>query len=215
MIHYLREKNPDLPLYAVTDPTFASFGRVLELDTAAILAVAKAIDNPTEGSSYLPQVDAFEALPVAAEIQERFFGTMPTQVGYCWGYSHQLNGAEWHTSSEVNIAVTDLVLLLGHVWDLKEGEIDASAFTAFYVPAGTVIEVYATSLHFCPCQVAEGGFGCVVALPAGTNTPLEQPTEDPLLFRRNKWIVAHRDNPALIARGVVVGISGENTEIHY
>lgn len=215
MIELLREKNPGLPLFEVTDPAFALFGRVLTLDTAPLLAAAKTVENPAEGSSYLPGLDAFEVLPIAGEIQQRFFGTMPTQVGYCWGYSRQLGGAEWHTCSEVNVAVTDLVLLLGHLWDLRDGEIDSSAFTAFYVPAGTAIEVYATSLHFCPCQVADGGFGCVVALPAGTNTPLEQPADDLLLFRRNKWIIAHRDNPALIARGVVPGIGGENIKIHY
>ena len=215
MLHYLKEKNPDLPLYAVSDPAFASFGRVLELDTAALIAAARVIENPAEGSSYLPRVETFDALPLAGEIQERFFGTLPVQMGYCWGCSHRLNGAEWHTCSEVNVAVTDLVLLLAHRWDMVGDTIDSSAFTAFYVPAGTAIEVYATSLHFCPCQVSEGGFGCVVALPVGTNVPLEHPSADPLLFRQNKWIVAHKDNDALIARGVVAGIDGENIEIHY
>ena len=216
MIELLQEKNPNLPLYGVDSEEFASFGRVIRgLDTAELLRAAKTIENPVEGSSYLPAVEAFEALPVATEIRSRLFGTLPTQMGYCWGYSRQLNGAEWHTSSEVNVAVTDLVLLLGHLWDVQEGRIDSSAFTAFYVPAGTAIEVYATTLHFCPCQVTDTGFGCVVALPVGTNTPLEAPTEDPLLFRRNKWIVAHNENPGLIARGVVPGISGTNVEIKY
>lgn len=215
MLQYLREKNPDLPLYAVTDPTFSLFGRVVDLDTAALVEAARAIEAPAEGAAYLPTVEAFERLRAAGEIRDRFFGTMPIQLGYCWGHNRRLNGAEWHICSEVNVAVTDLVLLLAHRRDMRGDTIDSAAFTAFYVPMGTAVEMYATSLHFCPCQVTDDGFGCVVALPVGTNLPPEQPVADPLLFRRNKWIVAHNDNPALIARGVVAGIGGENTEIHY
>ncbi|MBQ1934983.1 MAG: DUF4867 family protein, partial [Clostridia bacterium] len=71
------------------------------------------------------------------------------------------------------------------------------------------------SLHFCPCEVAQSGFGCVVALPVGTNVPLEREAADKLLFRKNKWIFAHVDNEGLIARGVVPGITGENYEVKY
>src|SRR5699024_12860421 len=43
---------------------------------------------------------------------------------------------------------------------------------AFLVPAGTMIEVYATTLHYAPCSAQEKGFRCVVILPKGTNTEL-------------------------------------------
>ncbi len=118
-------------------------------------------------------------------------------------------------SSEINIAVTPLVLILGHIWDIENGKTDSSKFKAFYLPAGTVAEVYSTTLHFCPCEVEKGGFGCVVGLPLGTNTPLETEGPDPLLFRKNKWLIAHNDNKALISRGVFSGISGENFKINY
>ena len=143
------------------------------------------------------------------------FGSLPTQIGYCWGHSNFLNATEWHTSAEINIAVTPLVLILGHVWDIEEGKIDSSKFKAFYLPAGTVVEIYATTLHFCPCEVSKNGFGCVVGLPTGTNTDLTVKKEDPMLFRKNKWIIAHIDNEALKNKGVVVGITGTNYEIKY
>lgn len=111
--------------------------------------------------------------------------------------------------------MTPLVLILGHIWDIENGEIDSSSFKAFYLPAGTAVEVYATTLHFCPCEVEKSGFGCVVGLPLGTNTPLENTTEDSLLFRKNKLIIAHCDNTPLIEKGVVSGITGENFEIKY
>ena len=216
MFNLLKEKNPQLPFYSVDSEEFASYGRVLtHLDTAEICAAAATFETPAEGSMYRPGAEAFEALPIAEAIQNTCFGTLPTQLGYCWGHSNRLNATEWHTSNEVNIAVTPLVLLLAHAWDLRDGKLDATAFRAFYLPAGTAVEVYATSLHFCPCEVQESGFGCVVALPEGTNTDLTVAVDDPLLFRRNKWIIAHEDNAALIARGVVAGITGENYEIRY
>lgn len=216
MLKSLNEKNKDLKIFSVDDEEFATFGRVVRnIDVSSLVDEAKKIVNPESGSSYMASTEAFEALPVAKEIQDYFYGTMPTEIGYCWGHSNFLNATEWHSSNEVNIAVTPLVLLLGHVWDIKDGGIHADQFTAFYVPEGTVIEVYSSTLHFCPCEVNENGFGCIVALPKGTNTDLMAPTADPMLFRKNKWIIAHEENDGLQKRGVIPGISGTNYEIKY
>ena len=119
------------------------------------------------------------------------------------------------TSTEVNIAVTDLVLLLAHVFEIEDGKITSDRFKAFFVPRGTVIEVYATSAHFCPCQTSDCGFACVVALPTGTNTPLDEKPHDAMLFRKNKWIIAHEENTALIERGVLPGVYGTNYKVNY
>lgn len=216
MLENLRNLNTDIHIYSVSDPEFKSFGRVIEgVDTTEIIAAAKKIENPEEGSIYVASEASFEKLAIAEQIKDEFFGTLPTQVGYCYGHSNFLNAAEWHTSSEINITITPLVLILGHIWDIKDGKIDSSAFKAFYLPAGTVVEVYATSLHFCPCETQKSGFGCVVALPEGTNTDLTVKEHSPLLFRKNKWIISHVDNKALLDRGVVAGITGINFEIKY
>ncbi len=216
MLEVLKKLNSNLQFFDVNSAEFSTFGRVIKnLDISEITAVAERMEAPKEGSAYSPAVKEFEALPIAKNIQNEFYGTLPTQVGYCFGRNNFLNAAEWHTSSEINIAITPLVLLLGHVWDIKDGEIDSSCFKAFYLPKGTVVEVYATSLHFCPCEVQSQGFGCVVALPSDTNTDLEEKTEDVRLYRKNKWIIAHKDNKALINKGVVAGITGENYEVKY
>lgn len=215
MLEKLQKLNPDVKLYRVTDDEFAPFGRVIDTDTAEIVALDEKIEMPQSASSYLPSEPKFEALKIADEICQNYFGEMPTQVGYCWGHSNKLNALEWHTSSEVNIAVTDLILLLAPLSKFKNGTIDSSEVRGFFVPKGTCIEVYATSMHFCPIEVSEGGFGCVVALPKGTNTDLENAHGDKLLFRKNKWITCCMDNEALIARGVVAGITGTNYEIKY
>ncbi len=216
MLEQLKRNNPMLAIYSVDSEKFRPFGRVItDVDTSAILQAAEEIAYPEEGSKYLPSVESFEALELAKKIQDECFGTLPAQVGYCWGYNRLMNATEWHTSSEINIAVTDLVLILGHVWDIRDNAIDASQFKAFYLPKGTAVEVYATSLHYCPCQVHDSGFGCVVGLPQGTNVSLPEQEHDPLLFSRNKWLIAHNDNARLRDRGAVVGISGPNYEIKY
>ena len=217
MLEKLKKLNSDIAFFDVSDDEFAPFGRILKnMDAGEIIEAAKKIPNPEgNGSMYKPSLEDFEFLDIASKIENECFGTLPTQVGYCWGHSNFLNATEWHTSSEINIAVTPLVLILGHIWDIKDGKIDSSKFKAFYLPAGTVVEVYSTSLHFCPCEVNENGFGCVVALPTGTNTDLTVKTEDPMLFRKNKGIIAHVENEALKNKGVVAGITGTNYEIKY
>lgn len=216
MLDTLKLKNPDIKLYSVNSEEFKTFGRVITgLDTSEIIKAAEKISRPAEGSAYTPSEESFEKLVIADEIKTKYFGTLPTQIGYCHGHNSLLNAAEWHMSSEINIAVTPLVLILGHIWDIENGKTDSSKFKAFYLPAGTVAEVYSTTLHFCPCEVEKGGFGCIVGLPLGTNTPLETEGPDPLLFRKNKWLIAHNDNKALISRGVLPGISGENFKINY
>lgn len=46
---------------------------------------------------------------------------------------------------------------------------ETSKVEGFFVPEGTAIEVYATTLHYAPCGVDGQGFKCVVVLPKGTN----------------------------------------------
>lgn len=215
MLKTLQEKNTDLKIYDLSDAAFRPFGRVVSLDTAEIVAAAKTIQMPADGSMYVPTEPKFETLAVAKEIQNTFFGQMPTQMGYCWGHSNFLNAVEWHTSSEINIAVTPLILFLGRVQDIENTTISSDKMTAFYVPKGTALEVYATTLHFCPCEVQKTGFGCVVALPTGTNTDLAVPSADPVLFRTNKWLLTHVENQVHIAKGVVPGVTGVNYEIRY
>ena len=60
------------------------------------------------------------------------------------------------------------------------------------VPKGTTIEVYATTLHFCPCEVTVSGFSCIVGLQRGTNHPLEDRKQG-LLWAKNKWLLAHEE----------------------
>lgn len=211
----LREKNPSLKFYSVNDKEFARYGCVLKQDYSSLAEAALKLEMPKEGSKYEPSVESFEALPIREMIKEELFGELEIQMGNCWGYSSFLNALEWHKNSEINVAATDLVLLLAKLDDVEDGKLDSKKVVAFYAAKGEAIEVYADTLHFCPCQVEDSGFNCVVVLPKDTNTNLENKPSDPLLFRKNKWIFCHENNEGLKARGVVPAIFGENYEIKY
>lgn len=214
-IEELKKLNSDIPIFTVNSPEFADYGRIVELDVGEIIAAGELIEKPEIGARYEASTQVFEKLSVAEEIKNRYFGQMPTQVGYCWGHSNFMNAWEWHTSSEINIAVTDLILILGKVSDMNEYTVDSSTAKAFFLKKGDCVEVYATSLHFCPCEVSENGFGCIVALPRGTNTPLDIETSDKKLTHKNKWLIAHCDNETMLKNGRVAGITGKNLQIRY
>lgn len=200
-----------MKIYSVNDKEFAKYGKVLDLDTKDILKAWENIEMPQEGSIYKASLDEFEALPIKDEIEKQIFGELDAEIGICYGHSHSLNGLEWHKCSEVNVGLTDLILLLGDVRELEDGcRYNSANVKAFMLKKGEAIEVYSTTLHFCPIETSSEGFGCVVGLTKGTNLPLDNEPADKLLFRKNKWIIAHEDNAALIARGVVPGIYGEN-----
>ena len=62
---------------------------------------------------YEPSIKELEDLKIAEELRIREFGELPIQIGYCNGNNYLLNAVEYHRSSEINVAVTDLILLLG------------------------------------------------------------------------------------------------------
>ena len=226
----LNNKN-NYPIYSVRDGAFRTYGRVLEgIDASAILAyMEQQTDVPEEGNIYVASVPEIEKLPVIKQLSEAFYGGMPIQAGYCNGKNSTLNGLEYHKGSEINIAATDFVLMLGHIWDVTEDLVYASNWAqVFYVEKGTAIELYQTTLHLSPCRTCDEGFKAAVILPKGTNTPLTEEekaarnkayndglTEAGLLLDRNKWVIAHSEREQLINRGAHPGILGENRELKY
>ncbi len=215
MLENLKKLNKDIPVFSIYDPEFASFGRVIDLDVKALTEAANTIPMPEAGSCYKASEEKFEALPFAKVVENEYFGGVPAQSGYCWGYNTLMNATEWHTGSEINVAITDLVLILGHIWDIKDNKIDSSQMVAFYMPEGSAIECYATSLHYCPCQVSDKGFKSYVGLPKDTNTDITHENNNPLLFAKNKWLIAHADSNEYKNDGALLGITGKNLEIKY
>lgn len=216
----LRNKNPQLIIHGVEEEAFAPYGRVVPFDARSLIDTCLAeLKMPESGSSYVLSDPALMALPAYGAVRCQLRGEMDAQIGICWGYNTRMQAMEYHRSSEHNIAATDMLLLLCDQREMCGNDLEASCVRAFFVPAGTTIEVYATTLHFCPCQVTDDGFVCLVILPQGTNAPLDgAPSgegESRLLFRRDKWLLCHEENSALIGRGAYPGIHGENYEVRY
>lgn len=217
MLENLKAKNSDIKVFSAFSEEYKEFGRIITVSDNMlneIIDTAEKISVP-DSVIYTPENKELENCKISQYIVNNVFGTLPTQIGYCCGHNSFLNATEWHTSSEINIAVTPLILILGHRWDIVNGIIDSSKFKAFYLPKGTVTEVYATTLHYTPCQVSSDGFGCIVALPKGTNTALETTVSDKFMTAKNKWLIAHIDNTAKIKQGAMAGITGTNYEVKY
>ena len=111
----------------------------------------------------------------------------------------------------------DFILLLAKQDEIVDGVLDTSKVKAFRVPAGVLVEVNATTLHYAPCHVNEAeGFRVAVVLPRGTNGPRPETepvtVEDKLLWARNKWLLAHEDSVEA-KQGAAVRLSGTNIDI--
>ncbi|MDR1669215.1 MAG: DUF4867 family protein [Oscillospiraceae bacterium] len=205
-----------MKIQSVTDSAFGIYGKVVEgYDFAPLIGALNASTPKPSGSTvYLPGDAALEALPVSAELRDRFFGGLPIQVGYCNGSNRSLNCLEYHRSSELNIAADDVVLLVARQQDIADRKLDTSKVEAFLLPKGTAAELYSTTLHYAPCGES---FRVVIVLPKGTNT--KKPDilratdgEDALLWACNKWLIAHPDSPEAKA-GAYIGLTGENVSV--
>ena len=202
---------------SVNDIEFKKYGRVLKnYDVKELLNRMEKTPLPKD-VIYEPSIKELEELEIAKEFRNREFGGLDIQIGYCNGNNYMLNAVEYHRTSEINIAVTDLILLLGLEQDIEEDySYDTSNIEAIFVPAGTAIEVYGTTLHYAPCNANEGGFRCVVILPKDTNTELEatieKQGEDALLFAKNKWLIGHPETN-LGEQGAFIGLKGKNISL--
>ena len=206
-----------MKIYSVNDPEFKPYGKVLEgYDTTALLDAMEKIALPAAGVAYEPGIDSLEACAVYADFRDRAYGGMPVQVGMCWGHNTKLNCLEYHRDSEINIGAEDFVLLLAKQNEIVDGVLDTACVKAFRAPKGAAVEVYATSLHYAPCQLSDAGFRVAVVLPKGTNTAkpdyAAQNDEDTWMTARNKWLLAHPESSEA-ASGAHIGLKGENIDI--
>ncbi len=207
-----------MQIYSVLDPEFIPYGRVLDgYDTSELLRAMEQIPLPEQGTAYRPGIESLEACGIFRELEQRAYGGMPIQLGMCWGRNTKLNCLEYHRDSEFNIGTHDFILLLARRDEIEGGALDTAKVKAFRVPAGAMLEVYATTLHFAPCHVdGATGFRVAVLLPLGTNT--EKPVielkndEDRMLWARNKWLLAHAESRQA-GLGAWIGLKGENIDL--
>lgn len=207
-----------MKIYSVHDVDFKEYGRVITgYDIAPIVTALEKETPVTDKVVYVPSEPLLENLPVAQILQSNEFGGMPMQLGWCNGKNTKLNCLEYHRGNEINLGATDFILLLARLPEIENEMLDTAKVKAFYCPKGTMIEVYATTLHYAPCQTnIETPFKVMVGLAKGTNTAKPQITalneENKKLGACNKWVLAHPDSEKA-KKGGYVGLKGENIDI--
>lgn len=209
-------------IYKVTDQEFKEYGKIIkgyETESKAITdALTAHTPCPENGTAYVPEEPAIQNLDEAKALAPSLFGGIPVEFGWCNGHNTRLNALEYHRNSEFNLGTEDFILLLAKQSEIDEHfMLDTSKVKAFLVPAGTLVEVFATTLHYAPCQAApDQGFRVLVALPEGTNDGVTKTEgkspEDAYMTAKNKWLLPHPDSkPA--KGGAVVGLTGINIDI--
>lgn len=204
-------------ILSVNSPEFQAYGRIVDnVDFEPLLEELKKTPV-TEKVVYEPSVEALENTKTYEQLRDITYGEMPIQIGFCNGHNDILNALEYHKDSEINVMATDAILLLG-----LRSELDAD-FTyhtdkvkAFKVPAGTAVEVFATSLHYAPCGVDGNGFQVAIVLPKGTNYPFKEKREDRigedrLMTAVNKWLIGHPEGG--LDEGSFLGLKGQNLNV--
>ena len=201
-----------MKIYNVTDERFKAYGKVVkDIDFSEMVRVLKEETPIPEDVAYVPGLEALESLPAGEELSRKVYGEMPIQIGYCNGHNSLLNALEYHKSSEINVAATDAILLVGKEQDITEDfTYDTALAEAFLLPQGMAVEMYATTLHYAPCGVDGAGFQVAIVLPKGTNLDLEESHEggeDGHLTAKNKWLLGHPEGG--LPQGSPMGLVGK------
>lgn len=208
-----------MKIYSVFDPEFKPYGQVVDGMEETVQEILDVLKDAPQGAGvdYVPEYEPLQELPAMVEISEHCYGGMPVQLGWCNGHNTKLNCLEYHRDSEFNLGTENFILLLAKQDEIVDGVLDTAKVKAFKTPAGVLVEVYATTLHYAPCHCdPQKGFRVLVALPMGTNTDkpvmTNQTSEDRLLWARNKWLLAHPDSDEA-KQGAHIGLAGENIDI--
>lgn len=217
-IDKIRMENKKYEIYDITDPKFNAFGNVLEgYDLTDIQNYAKEnIEIPKEGNSYSPSNTNLENFEVIKEIGADIYAGLPIEAGECSGQNTSFSAFEFHQGSEVNLILTDVIMILGKRDQMVNGYFNAQEDAkAFYIPAGSVIEMYGTTLHYSPCKVYESGFKVIVILIKGSNESLaiDFKSRNNQIIKINKFQMVHESRKDKIEQGIKVGLSGELIEI--
>lgn len=214
----MQQTNTDFRLFSVEDKEFRKYGRIkVGFDVKELLDSLSCKPLPAEGNIYVPSDADLESLDISNDLRREIYGNMPIQIGYCNGNSNKLNALEYHKCPEVNISTEDIVLFLGTIELIENDSYSTEDVEAFFVPKGTLIELYGTTLHFAPCKTNNSGFRTIVVLPKGTNEEFDSKdagnVQDRTLFKINKWLLTHPENERMMGLGAYPGLHGKNYEL--
>jgi hypothetical protein len=217
----LNELNPDIDMLSIEDTSFLRYGRVHH-DRPVDILLASLDGRRGNGPGVLRSVnERLDSPPteLASTLQE-IFGSTELQVESVQGRNTRLDALEYHKCVEVVVAGTDMVVLMGLVCDIAwpAGTFDVSRTRAFYVPRGTVYEVFPWCLHSTPVHVHEAeGFRCIVIQPRGAHAPIDFTPdlggEGKLMKGRNTWLISYVDDSGSSGHSSHRGLKGRAIEL--
>ena len=150
MLEKIQLLNPDYQIQELNE-NFKDYGRVIKQDEQEAINFAQTYQNI---NAYDTSIKELEDIPCIQELMKDIYGYLDVMAGVVTGKNDVLNGLEYHQCSETIIAVTDYILAVGKRQDMVENDYDIEKCELFYVPQGTVVELYATTLHYTPITPA-------------------------------------------------------------
>lgn len=213
-LEIIQTLNPEYTIKSITDEAFRTYGKVIDnnIDEAIEFCI-DFVQAAKQDNFYLPSVLEVEQLSSIIELSHRVYGYLEIIAGIVAGDNVELSGIEYHQGSETIIAVTDYILVVGHIWDMQYDTYNSSKCELFYVPKGTIVECYSATLHYTPIAVSKEGFITICLLLKGTGDILEKRKN--ILKKKNKWFIAHQDNLEKIASGDYPGLLGRKIIIDH
>ena len=146
MIRSLQEMNPNVKIHDVGEKGFSRYGWILSYDASAVidhLAKEEAVFSKLPKARYVTDRADLHDFPLFSTIQKEIYGELAIQVGVVQGRNQYATGTEFHQGSEVNIAVTDCLLVLGdRALLVANGSVDISQMEVYFVKKGTVFSGY-------------------------------------------------------------------------
>lgn len=215
-LNQLRKLNKHVKIKGITNKAFIKYGKIVTAyDFSGVISyIENKTPVPEEGMLCVNYVDNIEIIEEATKLKHNFFGEMDIQIGYINGANYNLNFMQYNKTNQILIAVTDIIIFVGKVQDIKEEQYDSSKAEIFFVPSGVAIELYSTTLLSPPCNMEEGGYRAVSIQLRGTGSSLKIENKDQkFLHSKNKWIIAHEEALDCIDYNMQAGIIGENIEI--
>ena len=208
--------NPDYTIKETTDPAFTKYGKIYtNYDVTDAIKYNIVIDQ--NSNIYVPSNFELEQVPSMQKIGTDIYAGMPFEAGECTGQSSNFTAVEYHQGSELNVMLTDVIMVLGKRCVLEEnGTFNAKEEAElFFVSRGTIVEFYSDTLHYSPIKVDNSGFSIIVMLPAGSNTELPENfhSTNPRIVKKNKFQVVHKSRTDKIEQGAQIGVSGELIEL--
>ncbi|EBP4526821.1 DUF4867 domain-containing protein [Salmonella enterica subsp. enterica serovar Westminster] len=172
---------------------FKAYGKVIS--TKNIDSLLKYLKDevtlPHDRIEYVRSDECLSHCAAVSDIQRQIYGDMPVQAGYVCGVNTTQDGFEYHQGSEVIIAASDFFLFLGKREFMQDDAFNGELARPFFVPAKSAIELYSTTLHYCPISINTQPFSAAIILLDGTNEYIPDENKPAMLSKRNTWFIAH------------------------